>query len=82
MLAVAENWLRRELDEMRLERKKERAQGDHNKQGDVTDHTQGGYTSGRLQTDDERAEKARRQGRLSDMMGNSDVMDKVRRVGN
>lgn len=70
MLAVAEHWLRKELDENRRLHKFEKAQGDHGL--DPTDR-QGGYASGR-NIPLEVTEK--RQGRLSDMMGNSGVMAK------
>ena len=81
MLAVAEHWLRHELERRRELHLKERAHGDVSHVADPTDRTQGGYSSGRMQTDEEYREKLQRRGRLSDMMGNSGVLDKVRRVG-
>ena len=82
MLAIAEHWLRAELEEKRRKQKFEKAQGAMAHQGDLLDRTQGGYASGRMETDDEVKARLIRHGRLSDMMGNSGVMDKVRRVGN
>lgn len=82
MLAIAEHWLRKELEEKRKRRKFEKAQGVMAHEGDVTDRTQGGYTSGRLETEQETKARLIRHGRLSDMMGNSGVLEKVRRVGN
>lgn len=82
MLAIAEHWLRAELEEKRRRHKFEKAQGVMAHQGDLLDRTQGGYASGRMETDDEVKARLIRHGRLSDIMGNSGVMDKVRRVGN
>lgn len=65
MLAIAENWLRAELEENRRMNRPEKAQGDFVKSPDPTDLSQGGYTSGRLKTDEEILEKKRRQGELS-----------------
>ena len=81
MLAIAEHWLRRELENNRRLHRLEKAHGAVVTGPDPTDR-QGGYASGRLRTDEELLGKARREGRLSDIMGNSGVMDKVRRVGN
>lgn len=80
MLAIADHWLRQELERNRLLHKMEKAQGAAVIGPDPTDR-QGGYASGRrLQTDNQGTTK--RQGRLSDIMGNSGTMDKVRRVEN
>jgi CCR4-NOT complex subunit CAF16 len=79
MLAIAEHWLRAELEEMRRLKKTEKPGGAI--ELDPTARDQGGYKSGRMQTDDELKAKAKRQGRLSDMMGNSGTLDKVHRTG-
>ena len=76
MLAVAEHWLRREIEENKKMNRKERAQGSAMHSLDPTD-AQGGFSSGRLRIKD----TEQRTSRLSDMMGNSGVMEKVRRVG-
>jgi CCR4-NOT complex subunit CAF16 len=82
MLAIAEHWLRAELEEKRRQRTFERAQGVMAREGpDLFDRTQGGYASGRMETDDEIKARLIRHGRLSDIMGNRGVLDKVRRVG-
>lgn len=82
MLAIAEHWLRAEMETKRAQKKKEKALGANAQQlGDVIDRTQGGYSSGRMQTDEEAQEKLKRQGRLSDMMGNPGGIHKVHRVG-
>lgn len=47
MLAIAEHWLRKELDEMRKEKRREKASGAL-AHGEVYDKQQGGYASGRL----------------------------------
>lgn len=47
MLAIAEHWLRKELEEMRKERRHEKAHGEMAHVADPTDR-QGGYASGRL----------------------------------
>mmetsp|Transcript_1988 Transcript_1988/g.4186 ORF Transcript_1988/g.4186 Transcript_1988/m.4186 type:complete len:344 (-) Transcript_1988:79-1110(-) len=52
MLAVAEHWLRKELDEKRALHRKERAANAH-MAPDILDRTQGGYSSGRMETDEE-----------------------------
>jgi hypothetical protein len=82
MLSIAENWLRAELDEKRKVHRKERPQGllAYN-EDDLFSHNQGGFTSGRMVTDEEIQVKLERRGRLSDMMGNAGVTDKVRRIG-
>lgn len=79
MLAIAEHWLRQELDRKRQEQKKEKAAGAVQHAPEITDRSQGGYKSGRLETDDERKARMTRQGRLSDMMGNQGMMQKVHR---
>jgi CCR4-NOT complex subunit CAF16 len=79
MLAVAEHWLRAELEENRRNKKFEKAGGAI--ELDPTNRDQGGYKSGRMVTPDEAEAKAKRQGRLSDMMGNSGGVDKVHRTG-
>ena len=82
MLAVADHWLRKELERNRKARKYEKAQGDLAHALDPTDR-QGGYASGRnintKTTDAESKEYSAplvRRGTLSDMMGNSGVMSK------
>lgn len=83
MLAIAEHWLRKELDEKRRQKKFEKAQGVGAHQGaGLLDRSQGGYASGRLETDDEVKARLIRHGRISDVMGNSGVMSKVHRTGN
>ena len=82
MLAIAEHWLRKELEEKRSKNKKEKEMGRPLNEPDLLDRTQGGYASGRMETDQEVKERLVRHGRLSDIMGNSGVLDKVRRVGN
>lgn len=79
MLAIAEHWLRKELDEQRRKGKFERAQRDHNI--DPTDR-QGGFASGRniplseMEKTTSATTTQKRQGRLSDIMGNAGVLDK------
>lgn len=73
MLAIAEHWLRKELEENRRLRRMEKAQGSLAHTLDPTDR-QGGYASGRNMPMESLALK--RKGRLSDMMGNSGVMAK------
>jgi CCR4-NOT complex subunit CAF16 len=83
MLAIAEHWLRKELDAKRANRKFERAQGAlAHEQSEVLERSQGGYASGRLETDEERQARLVRHGRISDLRGNAGVLDKVRRVAN
>ena len=72
MLAIAEHWLRKELDEARRKGQFEKAQNDH--EIDPTDR-QGGFASGR-NIPMEVTQPSVRQGRLSDIMGNSGVMSK------
>ena len=84
MLAIAEHWLRKELDAKRAQNKHERAQGIAAEMDNIDPtNRQGGYASGRNLPmsvtnggDGEPATKSRRQGRLSDMMGNRGVLDK------
>lgn len=82
MLAIAEHWLRKELNEARALKIYEKAankQDDPN--GELYDpRSQGGYRSGRLQTDEERAAKSSRAGRISDIRGNAGGIHKVHRV--
>lgn len=73
MLAIADHWLRKELEENRRKRTFEKAQGDLAHQLDPTDR-QGGFSSGRNLRIDE--VPVVRQGRLSDVMGNSGVLSK------
>lgn len=80
LLAIAEFWLRKELNENRKRRKFEAAAGPTAFETDILDRSQGGYASGRAETDQERADRLLRHGRLSDVMGNKGVMDKTRRV--
>lgn len=74
MLAIADYWLRKELDERRAKRKMERAAGSRAFEVDPTDR-QGGYASGR-NFDNKRAKEPKRTGRLSDIMGNAGIMAK------
>ena len=71
MLAVADHWLRKELEENRKKRKMEKAQGELSHQLDPTDRN-GGFASGR----NIKSDPIVRQGRLSDMIGNSGMMQK------
>mmetsp|Transcript_22190 Transcript_22190/g.33870 ORF Transcript_22190/g.33870 Transcript_22190/m.33870 type:complete len:340 (-) Transcript_22190:64-1083(-) len=73
MLAIADHWLRKELEEKRKNKKFERAQGQLVYEPDPTD-AQGGFSSGRRMKIE--SEPLTRTGRLSDMMGNSGVMAK------
>ncbi|KAL3785599.1 hypothetical protein HJC23_004747 [Cyclotella cryptica] len=72
MLAIADNWLRAEMEENRRSKRLEKAQGEMAYQDmvDVTDR-QGGYSSGRNFD-----APLKREGRLSDMLGNSGVLAK------
>lgn len=83
MLAIAEHWLRKELNDARALHIYEKAQyANHYESNELLDpRSQGGYGSGRLQTDEERAAKSQRQSRLSDIRGNAGAMHKIRRVG-
>lgn len=73
MLAIADHWLRKELEENRRLRRQEKAQGALAHAADPNDR-QGGFSSGRnIQTEEPQAE---RRGRLSDIMGNAGVMSK------
>jgi CCR4-NOT complex subunit CAF16 len=73
MLAIADHWLRKELEENRAARRFEKAQGTLAHQLDPTDH-QGGYSSGRnIKVNDVTSAPIKREERLSDMMGNSGV---------
>ena len=75
MLAIAEHWLRKELDENRRLNKFEKAQNAH-MDLDPTER-QGGYASGRnIPISETNNTTVQRQGRLSDMMGNPGVMAK------
>ena len=80
MLAIAEHWLRKEMEARRRLHLTEKAQGDMAHSIDPTDRHQGGYASGRMLLDEEYEEKEKRRGRLSDMMGNAGVLHKVHRV--
>ncbi len=73
MLAVADHWLRKELERNRARRKFEKAQGENAHAMDPTNR-QGGYASGRNL--DTSSPPLIRKGTLSDMMGNSGVMSK------
>ncbi len=83
MLAIADHWLRAELEYNRLHNKYESAGGSLAFSLDPTDR-HGGYASGRniqikpkpSTVSDEKKEEPKRQGRLSDIMGNSGVMNK------
>lgn len=72
MLAIADHWLRRELEEKRAARLMEKPSGSMAHAADPTDR-QGGYSSGRnIKVDPPLI----RRGRLSDVMGNSGQMHK------
>lgn len=72
MLAIADNWLRAEMEENRRNKTLEKAQGEMAYQDmvDVTDR-QGGYSSGRNFD-----ATLKREGRLSDILGNAGVLAK------
>lgn len=72
MLAIADHWLRKELEANRKARRFEKAQGEMAHTLDPTD-SQGGFASGRGMIE---SAPLKRKGRLSDMMGNSGVMAK------
>lgn len=58
MLKIAEHWLRKEFIEKRKRGKFERAQGPMaHDEAEIFDRSQGGYASGRLETDQERQER-------------------------
>jgi CCR4-NOT complex subunit CAF16 len=80
MLAIAEHWLRAELIANRLLKKTEKASGTFTKDIDLLDRQQGGYASGRMETDEEQQVRMKRHGRLSDLKGNSGVLEKVHRT--
>ncbi len=81
MLAVADHWLRKELEKKRAMRQFERAQGASAYELDPTNR-QGGYASGRnLKVGEEKKDEyvsapLIRKSTLSDMMGNAGVMNK------
>ena len=72
MLAIADHWLRKELEASRKARRFEKAQGELAHALSPTDR-QGGYASGRGMIE---SKKLKRDGRLSDMMGNRGVLAK------
>ena len=72
MLAIADHWLRKELEMNRKLHRFEKAQGEMAHTLDPKD-SQGGYASGRGLIE---SKQLKRKGRLSDMMGNSGVMAK------
>ncbi|KAL3939989.1 MAG: hypothetical protein SGBAC_005388 [Bacillariaceae sp.] len=74
MLAIADHWLRKELEENRRKRQFEKAERAH-MEIDPTDR-QGGFASGRNIDTTLKPAAVTRQGRLSDMMGNAGAMDK------
>jgi CCR4-NOT complex subunit CAF16 len=65
MLAIADHWLRAELNENRRLQQFEPAQGAAVRLPDPTDISQGGYASGRLQTDEEIAARKQRHERAA-----------------
>lgn len=73
MLAVADHWLRKELERNRARRKFEKAQGENAHALDPTNR-QGGYASGRNL--DLSSPPLVRKGTLSDVMGNAGLMSK------
>lgn len=79
MLAIADHWLRAELNRARERKQKEKASGALAHQLDPTDR-QGGYASGRGIKVETTSTQIVRQGRLSDIMGNSGVLEKKKRV--
>jgi len=79
MLAIADHWLRAELNRRRELNKKEKAQGELANGLDPTDR-QGGYASGRNIKTEITSTQIERRGRLSDIMGNAGVVNKTRRT--
>merc|ERR1712127_1025885 len=80
MLAIADHWLRAEMIRARERKQKEKAQGALAHQLDPTDR-QGGYASGRgIKVPEVASTPIVRPGRLSDIMGNSGVLEKKKRV--
>lgn len=80
MLAIAEHWLRAEAEAKKRNQTKEKPLGSLAHEVDPTKN-QGGYSSGRLKNITTSAVPTKREGRLSDIMGNAGVLDKVRRTG-
>mmetsp|Transcript_7999 Transcript_7999/g.10222 ORF Transcript_7999/g.10222 Transcript_7999/m.10222 type:complete len:342 (+) Transcript_7999:192-1217(+) len=78
MLAIADHWLRAELEKRRALKKYEKAQGELANQLDPTDR-QGGYASGRNINTEVKSTQIQRRGRLSDIMGNAGVVEKKHR---
>ena len=74
MLAIADHWLRAELEENRRLKRKEKASGDlaYQQMVDATDR-QGGYSSGRNFD-----KQIRTEGRIADVIGNAGVLEKHR----
>ena len=64
MLAIACSWLRKELNAKKALRQKERAQGINAHETNLLDRHQGGYSSGRMLTDEELEAKRRKHGEL------------------
>lgn len=60
MLAIAEHWLRKEMDAKKALHKKEQAAHAY-QDADMLDRTQGGYSSGRMETDEEAKRRAERE---------------------
>ena len=75
MLAIADHWLREESERNRRSRRSEKVQGELTHSLDTNEH-QGGFSSSRnIQTE---IQPLFRKERLSDMMGNSGVVEKHR----
>lgn len=79
MLAVADHWLRAELNERRKKRKLEKAAGSLVHEADPT-LRQGGYASGRAIDMSNVGKQPTRTGRISDIRGNAGKMDMVSRT--
>ena len=78
MLAVADHWLRKELERNREKRKFEKAQGAGAHELDPTNR-QGGYASGRnIKLSETESAPLVRRSNLSDMMGNAGGLHKHR----
>lgn len=78
MLAIADHWLRAEMEKNRKMRKYEKASGALVHELDPTDRN-GGYASGRnirVKKSNTATEESSRRGRLSDVMGNRGVLNK------
>ena len=63
MLSIAEYWLRKEMEAKRALNRKEKAARAYDTE-DLLDRTQGGYSSGRMETDEEATARKNREAKL------------------